>query len=90
MLQTNNNNNNNILYSSQQETEAVIQSHNEEHISIILSHGTHAHVYTLLLLDICPLFSQSAFTNSKPKIAWHNAFSVSNQNVKTLKLNKNH
>ena len=31
-------NNNNIFYSSQRETEAVVRSHNEEHISIILSH----------------------------------------------------
>ena len=28
------------------------------------------------------------FSNSKPKITWNNLFSVSNQNVKTLKLNK--
>ena len=34
----NNNNNNNILYSSLQEIKAVVRSHNEEHISIILSH----------------------------------------------------
>ena len=30
--------NNNILYSSQREIKAVVRSHNEEHISIILSH----------------------------------------------------
>ena len=33
-----NNNNNNMLYSSQREIKAVARSHNEEHISIILSH----------------------------------------------------
>ena len=33
----NNNNNNNILYSSQREIKAFVRSHNEEHISIILS-----------------------------------------------------
>ena len=46
-----NNNNNNILYSSQQEIKAV-----EEHISIILSHETHAytHSYTYApFLSIC-------------------------------------
>ena len=32
------NNNNNILYSSQREIKAVVRSHNEEYISIILSH----------------------------------------------------
>ena len=31
-------NSNNILYSSQREIKAVVRSHNEEHISIILSH----------------------------------------------------
>ena len=30
--------NNNILYSSQREIQAVVRSHNEKHISIILSH----------------------------------------------------
>ena len=35
---TDNNNNNNILYSSQCEIKAVVRSHNEEHISVILSH----------------------------------------------------
>ena len=39
------NNNNNILYSSQREIKAVVRSHNEEHISIILSHETHAHTH---------------------------------------------
>ena len=32
------NNSNDILYSSQQEIKAVVRSHNEEHISIIISH----------------------------------------------------
>ena len=41
-----NNNNNNILDSSQREIKAVVQSHNEEHISIILSHETHAHTHS--------------------------------------------
>ena len=31
-------NNNNIPYSSQREIKAVFRSHNEEHVSIILSH----------------------------------------------------
>ena len=45
--QTNNNNNNNsIFYLSQQEIKAVVQSHNEEHISIILSHKTHAYTHS--------------------------------------------
>ena len=35
-----------ILYSSQQEIKAVVRSHNEEHISIILSHETHAHTHS--------------------------------------------
>ena len=53
---TNNNyNNNNILYSSQREIKAVVRSHNQEHISIILSHETHAHTRTYTLLDIRPL-----------------------------------
>ena len=37
---------NNILPSSQQEIKAVIRSHNEEHISICLSHETHAHTHS--------------------------------------------
>ena len=40
---------------------------------------SHAHIHTL---RHAPPFSQSAYTNSKPKVTWHNAFSVSNQNVK--------
>ena len=42
----NNNNNNNVLYSAQREIKAVVRSHNEEHISIILSHETHAHTHS--------------------------------------------
>ena len=42
----NNNNNNNILYSSQPEIKAVVRSHNEERISIILRHETHAHTHS--------------------------------------------
>ena len=41
-----NNNNNSILNSSQWEIEAVIQSHSEEHISIILSCEAHAHTHS--------------------------------------------
>ena len=41
-----NNNNNNILYSSQREIKAVVRSHDEEHISIILNHETHAHTHS--------------------------------------------
>ena len=41
-----NNNNNNILYSSQRKIKAVVRSHNKEHISIILSHETHAHTHS--------------------------------------------
>ena len=42
----------------------------------------HTHIHTL---RHTPPLSQSAYTNSysKPKITWNNAFSVSNQNVKT-------
>ena len=43
-------NNNNILYSSHEEIKAVIRSHNEEHISVILSHETHAHTHCLTLV----------------------------------------
>ena len=48
----------------------------------------YTHIHTL---RHTPPFSQSAYTNlsySKPQITWNNAFSVSNRNVKTLKLNK--
>ena len=41
-----NNNSNNILYSSQREIKAVVRSINEEHISIILGHETHAHTHS--------------------------------------------
>ena len=41
----NQDNNNNILYSFQLEIKAVVRSHNEEHVSIILSHETHAHTH---------------------------------------------
>ena len=62
-------NDNNILYSSQQEIKAVIWSHNKEQISIILSHETHTHSdIHILTLRHTPPFSQSAYTNSKPKI----------------------
>ena len=37
---------NNILYSSQREIKAVVRSHNEEHVSVILSHETHAHTHS--------------------------------------------
>ena len=40
------NNDNNILYSSQCEIKAAVRSHNKEHISIILSHETHAHTHS--------------------------------------------
>ena len=58
----NNNNNNNILDSPQWEIKAVVRLHNKEHISIILSHEPQAHT-----LKHTPTFSQSAYTNSKPK-----------------------
>ena len=45
----------------------------------------HTHIHTL---RHAPPFSQSAYTNSKPKVTWHNAFSVSNQNVKKKKKKK--
>ena len=41
-----NNNNNNMLYSSQREIKDDVGSHNEEHISIILRHETHAHTHS--------------------------------------------
>ena len=74
-----NNNNNNILYSSQLEIKAVIRSHNEEHISIILSHETHAHTHFLtyaLSLNLHTLIANPEL----PGIM----LSLSNQNVKTL------
>jgi len=42
----NNSNNKNNLHSPQREIKAVVRSHNEEHISIILSHETHAHTHS--------------------------------------------
>ena len=40
------NNSNNILYSSQREIKAVVRSHNDEHVSVILSRETHAHTHS--------------------------------------------
>ena len=80
-------NNNNIFYSSQRETKAVVRSHNEEHISIIVSHEPHA--YTLLLIDIRPLALNLHTLIANPKLPGI-MLSLSNQKVKTLKLNKNH
>ena len=77
-----NNNNNSILYSSQREIKAVIRSHNEEHISIILSHETRT--YTFLLLDIRPLSLNLHTLTANPKLPGI-MLSLSNQNVKTLK-----
>ena len=42
----NNYNSNTMLYSYQQEIKAVVRSHNEEYIPIILSHETHAHTHS--------------------------------------------
>ena len=58
-----------LVYSSQWEIKAVVRSYNEEHISIILSHETHTHMHTL---RHTPLFSQSAYTDSKSRITWNN------------------
>ena len=69
-----NNNNKDVLYSSQREIKAVVRSHNEEHISVILV-TKHTHIHTLTLRHTPP-FSQSAYTNSKPQITRNNAFSV--------------
>ena len=81
------NNNNNILYSSQREIKDVVRSHNEEHISIILS-SLNTRTYTLL--DIRPLFLSLHTLIANPNFPGI-MLSVSNQNVKTLKLNlKNH
>ena len=81
-----NNDNNNILYSSQREIKAVVRWHNEERISVILSHETHA--YTLLLLDIRPLSLNLHTLIANPKLPGI-LLSLSDQNVTTLKLNKN-
>ena len=51
----------------------------------------HIHTLTVTVLDIHPLslnLHTLILSNSKPKITWNNAFSVSNQNVKTLKFKK--
>ena len=64
--------------------------HNEEHDNSKL---WNTRTYTLLLLlDIRPLsFSQSAYTNSKPKIIWNNAFYVKPKRCKNSNsVNKNH
>ena len=45
-----------MLYSFEREIKAVVRSHNEEHISIILSHETHAHTHSWTFapfLSIC-------------------------------------
>ena len=39
-------NKNNTLYSSQREIKAIVRSHNEEHISVILNHEPHAHTHS--------------------------------------------
>ena len=57
-------NNNNILYSSQREIKAVVRSHNEEHVSIILSHETR----TYTLLDICPFSLNLHTLIANPKL----------------------
>ena len=41
---------NNMFYSSHEEIKAVVRSHNEEHISVILSHETHAHTHCSTLV----------------------------------------
>ena len=67
--------NNNILYSSQRKIKAVIRSHNEGHISVILSHET----CTYTLLDIRPLSLNlhTLIANPElPGITWNNALSV--------------
>ena len=83
-----NNNNNNILYSSQREIKAVVWSHNEEHISIIIkSWNTRTRTYTLL--DIRPICLNLHTLIANPKFPGI-LLSLTNQNVKTLKFNKNH
>ena len=72
-LRTAANNSNNILYSSQREIKAVVRSHNEEHVSIIQSHETHAHTrswtYAPVSLNLRTLIAN-------PKITWNDAFYV--------------
>ena len=80
----NNSHNNKLFYSSLREIKAVVRSHNEEHNN---SKSWTTRTYTLL--DIRPLslnLHTLLLSYSKPKIIWNNAFSVSDQNVKTLKL----
>ena len=62
-IRWNNNNNNNILYSTQQEIKAVVQSHIEDNMSIILSHETHAQFILRL--------AQSTILRSMWKNSWH-------------------
>ena len=58
------NNNNNILDPSEWEIKAVVQSHNKEYISVILSHETR----TYTLLDIHPLFLNLHTLIANPKL----------------------
>ena len=67
-------NNNNILDSSQRDIKAVVRSHNEEHISIILSHETHSHIHTL---RYAPPFSQYVYTNRNSVAYQHDCANVS-------------
>ena len=84
-------NNNNILYSSQWEIKAVIQSHDEEHFSVILSHETHAqtrnskswNTRTYTRLDIRPLSLNLHTLIANPKLPGL-MLSLSNQKVKTF------
>ena len=79
-------NNNNILYSSQREIKAVVRSHNEK---TYLSNSKSLNTRTYTLLDIRPLFLSLHTLKANPKFPGI-MLSLSNQNVKTLKLNKNH
>ena len=77
-------NNNSILYSSLREIKAVVRSHNEEH-----NNSKSLNTCTYTLLDICPLSLNLHTLIANPKFPGI-MLSLSNQNVKTLKLNKNH
>ena len=66
-VEWNNNNNNNILYLSLREIKAVVRSHNEKHISVILSHEPHAHTH---FLDTRPLSLNLHTLIANPKITW--------------------
>ena len=55
-------NNNNILYSSQREIKAFVRSHNEEHISIILNHETHAHTHKSYYISRAISYAYSRLT----------------------------